>query len=340
MRLFSSPEDLSRLLKELPSRASIHAVRAGQRQRQLVKPPGSLGRLEDLAQFLASWSEDGTPRAQVVRGVIFAGNHGVTAQGISPFPSSVTAQMVETYRRGGAAINVLARLEKIDLDIVPLALDQPTGDISLGPAMTAEETIDALNAGADAIKVPTDILILGEMGIGNTTIAAALAARALGGDGNEWAGAGTGLDNDGIRRKAAVINRALDLHRPAPQTAFSIVSRLGGREQAAIAGAIVKARLLRIPIILDGFVVGASLAALYAENTDIITHCVAGHLSDEQAHVKLLRRMRLSPLLDLGMRLGEGTGAALATNLARAAVSLHMEMATFAEAGVTNRDDT
>ena len=311
----------------------------GHRQRDLVKPPGSLGRLEDLAQFLASWSQDGTPRAQVIRGVIFAGTHGVTAQGVSPYPSSVTMQMVETYRRGGAAINVLARLQKIDLDIVPLMLEHPTGDISLGPAMTADETIDALNAGADAVKVPTDILILGEMGIGNTTIAAALAARAFDGDGNEWAGAGTGLDTDGIRRKAAVINRALDLHRAAPKTAFAALQRLGGREQAALAGAIVKARLESIPVVLDGFIVGAALATLYAEMPDIMTHCIAGHLSDEQAHVKLLRRMRLSPLLDLGMRLGEGSGAALATNIIRAAVALHMEMATFSEAGVTNRDD-
>ncbi|MEQ1648016.1 MAG: nicotinate-nucleotide--dimethylbenzimidazole phosphoribosyltransferase [Hyphomicrobiaceae bacterium] len=339
MPLFSSPEDLTRILRDLPSRAPIYAIRAGHRQRDLVKPPGSLGRLEDIAQFLASWSNDGTPRAHVVRGLIFAGTHGVTAQGISPYPSSVTMQMVETYRRGGAAINVLARLEKIDLDIVPLQLEHPTGDISLGPAMTMDETLDALNAGADAVKVPTDLLILGEMGIGNTTIAAALAARAFDGDGNEWAGAGTGLDTDGIRRKAAVINRALDLHRAAPKTAFAALQRLGGREQAALAGAIVKARLESIPVVLDGFVVGATLATLYSEVPDIITHCLAGHLSDEQAHVKLLRRMRLSPLLDLGMRLGEGSGAALATNVIRAAVHLHMEMATFSEAGVTNRDD-
>ncbi len=205
--------------------------------------------------------------------------------------------------------------------------------------MTEEETLDALNAGADAVKPLTDVLIVGEMGIGNTTVAAALAARAFGGGGAEWAGAGTGLDRDGVRHKAAVIDRALDLHKPAPRTAFAALCRLGGREQAAIAGAIVKARLESIPVILDGFVVGAALATLYAENTDIVSHCLAGHLSDEQAHVKLLRHMRLSPLLDLGMRLGEGSGAALASNIVRAAVHLHMEMATFSEAGVTNRDD-
>ena len=339
MPLFSSPDDVTRILKDLPSRAPIYAVRAGHRQRELVKPPGSLGRLEDLAQFLASWSQDGTPRAQVIRGVVFAGTHGVTAQGVSPYPSSVTKQMVETYRRGGAAINVLARLEKIDLTVVPLDLDHPTGDISLGPAMTADETLDAMNAGADAVKLPTDVLILGEMGIGNTTIAAALAARAFGGDGAEWAGAGTGLDRDGVRHKAAVIDRALELHKAAPKSAFATLARLGGREQAALAGAIIKARTESIPVIVDGFVVTATLATLYAEQADIILHCIAGHLSDEQAHVKLLRRMRLSPLLDLGLRLGEGTGAALAANLVRAAVSLHMEMATFADAGVTNRDD-
>lgn len=339
MDLFSRPDDLSRVLRDLPARAPIYAVRAGHRQQQLVKPPGSLGRLEDLAQFLASWSDDGTPRASVVRGIVFAGTHGVVAQDVSPYPSSVTQQMVETFRRGGAAINVLARMQHIDLDIVPLSLDQPTGDISLGPAMTPDETLEALNAGADAVKSLTDVLVLGDMGIGNTTIASALAARAFGGDGAFWAGAGTGLDGDGVRRKAGVIDRALELHSRAPADAFTALSHLGGREQAAIAGAIVKARLEQIPVILDGFVVTASLAPLFAEQPDIVTHCIAGHLSDEQAHVKLLRLMRLSPLLDLGLRLGEGSGAALAAFIVRAAVHLHMEMATFEEAGVSNRPD-
>ena len=338
MDLFSSPDDLSRFLREMPSRTPIYAVRASHRQRELVKPPGSLGRLEDIAEFMASWADGGIPRADELRGIVFAGSHGVTAQEVSPYPPSVTGQMVATFRRGGAAINVLARLNKIELDVVPLSIEQPTGDISLGPAMTMDETLEALNSGAAAVRSPCDLLVLGEMGIGNTTVASALLARAFGGDGAFWAGRGTGLDEAGVRHKAAVIDRALELHSDAPRTAFWSLSRLGGREHAALAGAIVQARLEQIPVLLDGFVVASVLGTLFAEQPDITTHCLAGHLSDEQGHVKALRLMRLSPLIDLGIRLGEGAGAALAANMVRAAVALHNEMATFADAGVSKAE--
>jgi nicotinate-nucleotide--dimethylbenzimidazole phosphoribosyltransferase len=319
-----------------PDMAAMNTAR--QRQRQLSKPPGSLGRLEDTAIQLAGWSEDGQPRADRVTVVVFAGNHGVTAQGISPYPASVTAQMVANYAGGGAAINSISRTFGLQLSVVPLDLDHPTGDISVGPAMTVQETLDAFNIGAAQVPADCDIFIPGEMGIGNTTIAAAIAARVCGGPGLDWAGAGTGLDAAGIGHKALVVDRALDLHAGSPQTAFDILRTLGGRDVAAMAGAILAARLQRIPVLIDGFVVTAALAALWAEQPRITDHCIAAHVSGERAHRALLQKLELTPLLDLGLRLGEASGAALAVPLLRAAVATHCDMATFGDAGVSERD--
>jgi nicotinate-nucleotide--dimethylbenzimidazole phosphoribosyltransferase len=199
--------------------------------------------------------------------------------------------------------------------------------------------LEALNAGARAADKGGDLIALGEMGIGNTTIAAALAAAALGGTGADWAGPGTGLSAEGVAHKAAVIDEALALHRGAAGSAADILCRLGGRETAAIAGAILAARHKLIPVVLDGYVVTASLAPLFRDNPAIADHCIAGHLSAEPAHRRLLDRLGLRPLLDLRMRLGEGTGATLAVAILRAAVSAHNGMATFAEARVANRDN-
>ena len=328
------------MLLELPGAMPAYSKQALQRQAQLTKPPGSLGRLEDLAVFLAGWSRDGTPRADHVRGLIFAGNHGVTARGVSPYPSAVTAQMVANFRSGGAAINALSRLNGIDLDVIALDLDRPTADIAVAPAMSSDETSAALTVGYDAVdSASCDVLILGEMGIGNTTIAAALAARAFGGTGGDWAGAGTGHVAAGIARKADVIDMALARHHDAPRTAFETLRCLGGRELAAMAGALVAARKSRIPVLIDGFVVTAALAVLAMEAPGITTHCIAAHASGEMAHRRMLDALGLSPLLDLGLRLGEGSGAAVAVPLLRAACATHVGMATFAEAAVSNRGD-
>lgn len=336
--MFTSLDEFRDCLKRLAGANADWRAAAEARQATLTKPPGSLGRLEDLAIFLSGWGRGPEPCAANVRAVVFAGNHGVTGQGVSPYPPEVTAQMVANFEAGGAAINALAGAFDVALRIVPLALDRPTQDITLGPALTDAELTVALNAGADVVDASLDLLVLGEMGIGNTTIAAALCATSFDGDGVAWVGPGTGLDADGIRRKADVVDRALARHASA-RNAVDRLGALGGHETAAIAGAIVAARHARVPVLVDGFVVTASLAPLFADNRDIVDHCIAAHRSGEPGHGRALQAMGLEPLLDLGMRLGEGTGAALAVPLLRAAVAAHNGMATFEEAAVSGRTE-
>ncbi len=341
--LFHSPRDLAARLSELPAANAAWREEALARQQCLTKPPGSLGRLEDIAVFLAGWGRDGEPRTERIKIVIFAGNHGVTKHAVSPYPADITAQMVANYAAGGAAINALAGTFGLELAVVPLSLETPTRDISTQPAMTEGETLAALNQGAKSVSDDLDVLVLGEMGIGNTTIAAALCARVLGGTGRVWSGPGTGLDAEGVARKAMIVDQALARHRTSALTehdraAFDVLMSLGGRETAAIAGAIIAARLKRIPVVLDGYVVGASLVPLIPANPQITLHCLAGHKSAEPAHSALLRRLGLEPILDLGMRLGEGSGAGLACAVLKAAAATHNKMATFEQAGVSNRD--
>jgi nicotinate-nucleotide--dimethylbenzimidazole phosphoribosyltransferase len=336
--MFASLKAFSEALHDLPPANADWRSQAQARQRQLTKPAGSLGRLEDCAVFLAGWGCVPQPRADRMRVIVFAGNHGVTARGVSPFPAEVTAQMVANFASGGAAINAIAAACGAELEVVPLSLDAPTGDMSRRPALSEDELLEALNAGAATVAEGGDILAFGEMGIGNTTIAAALAARSLGGAGADWAGPGTGLDAEGIAHKAAIIDEALALHAGSGSGAAEILRHVGGREQAAIAGAVLAARHALIPVVLDGYVVAASLAPLFGENRDILAHCLAGHCSAEPAHRRLLQAFGLEPLLDLKMRLGEGTGAALALAVMRAAAMAHNNMATFAEARVADRD--
>ena len=315
-----------------PDEGAIAAARS--RQAQLTKPPGSLGRLEEIALFLAGWQGRERPAIARGRAVVFAGNHGVTAQGVSAFPASVTAQMVANFQAGGAAINALAGAAGLDFAVMPIALERPTADFTAAPAMRADECLEALAIGAAAVG-DADLLVVGEMGIGNTTAAAALAARSFGGDVQGWVGPGTGVDAAGMARKAAVVERALAHHADAPRSAFETLRRLGGREIAAIAGAVVRARQLRVPVVLDGFITCAAIAPLAAAVPAITAHCLAGHCSAEPGHARLLAHLGLDPLLRLAMRLGEGSGAAVAVGVIRAALAAHGQMATFAEAGVS-----
>lgn len=333
---FSSIADFDAALADLPGpdEAAIAAARA--RQGQLTKPPGSLGRLEDIAIFMAGWQGRAIPRLESGRVAIFAGNHGVTAQGVSAFPAAVTAQMVANFRAGGAAINALSGVAGLDLSVIPLDLDRPTADFTMGPAMTADECLAALNAGAAVVDPTLDLLVLGEMGIGNSTAAAALSARSFGGGAVEWVGPGTGVDAHGIARKVAVIDRTLALHGDAPRSAFETLRRVGGREIAAMAGAVVRARQRGVPVLLDGFICCSAVAPLAVQAPAITHHCLAGHCSAEPGHARLLDRLHLDPLLRLDMRLGEGSGAAVAAGIVRAAIATHARMATFAQAGVSD----
>ena len=335
MTSFSSVHVFEAALADLRESSAEAAADARVRQGELTKPAGSLGRLEELAVFFAGWQHRARPRIARARAVIFAGNHGVTVHGISAFPPSVTAQMVANFTNGGAAINALSAAAGLELTVVALDLDQPTADFTVDAAMTEAECLDALNRGAGTIDADLDLIVLGEMGIGNSTAAAALCARSLGGDAAAWVGPGTGVDGHGIARKAEVVDRAIAFHAAAPRTAFETLRRVGGREIAAIAGAIVRARTLGVPVLLDGFICSSAMAPLAAANPAIAGHCIAGHCSAEPGHKRLLDRLGLDPLLSLGMRLGEGSGAAVATNIIRSALAAHDQMATFAEAEVS-----
>lgn len=332
---FASIADFEAALADLRQPDAAARAAALARQAELTKPAGSLGRLEEIAVFFAGWQARERPWIDRGRAAIFAGNHGIVAHGISAFPPSVTAQMVANFHAGGAAINALSGAAGLELTVVALDLDRPTADFTLAPAMTATECLDALNAGAAALDPDLDLILLGEMGIGNTTAAAALCARALGGGATRWVGPGTGIDDLGIARKIAVVERALAVHAYAAHSAFETLRRVGGREITAMAGAALRARQLGIPVLLDGFISCAALAPLAADNPDIAAHCLAGHCSAEPGHAALLARLGLTPLLALDMRLGEGSGAAVAAGVIRAALAAHAEMATFAEAAVS-----
>lgn len=314
--------------------AAEAAVRA--RQDTLTKPPGSLGRLEDLAAWLARWQGRAMPRLDRVEIVVFAGNHGVVAQGVSPFPAEVTAQMVGNFAAGGAAINQLALVAGAGLRVVPVEVARPTGDFTVGTAMSADEFRAAVAVGSDAVTPGIDLLCLGEMGIGNTTVAAALAAALFGGGGAAWAGRGTGLDQAGVARKAAVIDRGLARHEAVLADPLAAAAALGGRELAAILGAVMAAREQGVPVLLDGFVCTAAAAPLAVLARGGLDHALVAHVSAEAGHRRLVAALGQTALLDLGMRLGEGSGAALAVPVLRAAVACHSGMASFAEAGVSD----
>lgn len=313
-----------------PDQAAIAAAEA--RNGQLTKPPGALGRLERLAIWMAGWQGTDKPHVDRPQIVIFAGNHGVTAKGVSAFPAEVTAQMVANFAHGGAAINQLAKAFGATLDVHALDLDQPTTDFTEGPAMTESETVAALRKGWEAVDPGADLFVAGEMGIGNTTVAAALAAALYGGSG--WAGRGTGVDNAGLARKEAAVAAGLARHQAALADPLQVLRCLGGREIAAMAGAIAGARAHRIPVILDGFIAGSAAAVLAKSAPGALDHCIAGHLSAEGAHGRLLEQLGKEPLLSLGLRLGEASGAALAIGVVKGAVACHSGMLTFAEAGV------
>ncbi|MEJ8559911.1 nicotinate-nucleotide--dimethylbenzimidazole phosphoribosyltransferase [Yoonia sp. GPGPB17] len=307
---------------------------AQDRNAQLTKPPGALGRLEDLAIWYAGWRGDAQPQVTAPQVIIFAGNHGVCAQGVSAFPPEVTVQMVANFEHGGAAINQLSKAFGAKMDVYPLALDTPTADFTTTPAMTEDAFIEALQTGWTAVDPDADLLVTGEMGIGNTTSAAAVAAAVLGGEAADWTGRGTGVDDAGLARKTDVVARGLALH--ATSDPLGALRCFGGRELAAMAGAIAAARYHRIPVILDGFICCAAAAALHKAVDGALDHAVAGHLSAEGAHQRMLDALGKEPLLRLGLRLGEGSGAALAIGVLKGAIACHSGMATFAEAGVSD----
>jgi nicotinate-nucleotide--dimethylbenzimidazole phosphoribosyltransferase len=341
--------------QECPRVSVAHRDAATARQNQLTKPTGALGRLETLAIELAGLQHAERPRADRVPIIVFAGDHGITAQGVSAYPQEVTIAMMANFAAGGAAISVLARelgssLEVVDAGtlaeapIADIVTDKPrcgSRDFSQQAALEPAEVAFAFDCGrravARAAEARPDLLILGEMGIGNTTSAAAIAAALLGIDAADIAGVGTGLDAAGRERKSRIIAAALSHHSLAGAAAETVLCAVGGLEIAAIAGAMIAAAQRRIPVLVDGFIVSVAALAAFRLNPSCRPYLVFSHRSAEQGHRSLLKALDAHPLLDLDLRLGEGSGAALALPILRLACALHNGMATFTEAAVPDR---
>jgi nicotinate-nucleotide--dimethylbenzimidazole phosphoribosyltransferase len=327
--------EIRALMAHLPGPDLESGTAAILRERQLTKPAGALGRLEELSHWLATWQGRHPPRLDHPRTSVFAGNHGVASRGVSAYPAAVTAQMVQNFVAGGAAVNQLCKVVDADLRVYEMNLDQPTADIVDAPALTDEECAKAMAYGMMAVEPGLDAIALGEMGIANTTSAAALCLGLFGGSAEDWTGPGTGIAGAVLENKRAVVGAAAERHA-GKGDAFEMLRRLGGYELAAIAGATLAARMGRVPVVLDGFVATAAAAVLYAADPHALDHCIVAHVSAEPGHRRLLEKIGKQALFDLGMRLGEGSGATLAIGVLKAAVACHTGMATFADAGVSS----
>lgn len=332
---FTTLDEVRAIMATLPDADADATSGAMARNGQLTKPPGALGRLEDLAIWYAGWRGTDRPSLTAPQIIVFAGNHGVAAKGVSAFPSEVTEQMVMNFQHGGAAINQLAKAFGAKMDVHALSLDTPTADFTETAAMSETEVVDALHTGWNAVDENADLLVTGEMGIGNTTSAAAIAMALFGGSADDWTGRGTGVDDVALVAKTKVVADGVALHGGTGD-GLDVLAALGGRELAAMAGAILRARTLRMPVILDGFICSAAAACLEKTQKGALDHTVAGHQSAEGAHARMLEALGKAPLLQLGLRLGEASGGALAIGVLQGAIACHSGMATFAEAGVSD----
>jgi nicotinate-nucleotide--dimethylbenzimidazole phosphoribosyltransferase len=341
---------------EPPDQAWLSAAR--ERQLTLTKPPGSLGRLEEIANRLAAIQRTDTPVVTKKRIYVVAGDHGVTIEGVSAYPREVTPQMVDNFLRGGAAINVLGRAEGIEVRVVDAGVDADlsdraelihakvmrggTANFAVGPAMTRVEAEACLVKGIELAQAAANdgitLLGIGEMGIGNTTAASAITAVLLKCDPEAVTGRGTGVDDAGLAHKIDVIRRAVEINKPDPDDALDVLTTVGGAEIGVMAGIVLGAAAEHLPIVADGFISTTAAALALRLQPNARDYLFNGHRSAERGHTALIEFMGEQPLLDLSMRLGEGTGAALAINIIEGAAKLLSEMATFADAGVSNRE--
>lgn len=328
-------DQIRALIRNLPGPDLDAATATVEREGRLTKPAGSLGRLEEISLWLATWQGRHPPAVRRPRVVVFAGNHGVAARGVSAFPAAVTVEMVKNFENGGASVNQLCAVADAELKVHELSLDTPTRDFTEGPAMSEEECANAIAYGMLAVDTGVDLLALGEMGIANSCAAAGMANAMWGGSAAQWVGRGTGVDDAGLRRKVDAVEAGLAANPGAREDPLEALRCLGGFELAAITGAVLAARLSRIPVILDGFACTVSGAVPFNLNPSAIDHCLVSHRSVEPGHTKLLERLGKKPLFEFGMRLGEASGAALAINIVRSAALCHSGMATFGEAGVS-----
>jgi nicotinate-nucleotide--dimethylbenzimidazole phosphoribosyltransferase len=326
-------EEVRRLLGGAPGPDEGAAAAVAERAAGVLRPAGALARLDELAAWLAGWQ--GTPRPAVRRpaALVFAADHGVARQGVSAYPADVTAAMLKALREGVATACAMAREVGASLEAVDVGVGEPTGDLAREPALTEARFRACFEAGRRAVAaLDADLLVLGEMGIGNTTAAAAVTAILLGGAAGALTGRGTGVDAAGYARKLAAVEAARG--RVGAAAPLEVLRQAGGAELAAIAGAAVEARLRPLPLLLDGFVVTAAVAPLAALHPGALANAVAAHRSAEPGHRALLERLAMRPLLDLGMRLGEASGALAAVPLLRLAAAAVTEVATFAEWGL------
>jgi nicotinate-nucleotide--dimethylbenzimidazole phosphoribosyltransferase len=313
-----------------PDRDSAAAARA--RADDILRPAGALSRLDDVAVHMAGWLRTAAPRVERPAGLVFAGDHGVAVNGaVSAYPTDVTAAMLAACRQGRATISALARSVGATIDTIDVGVGDPTGDIRFEPAMSEQrfaEVVDQAVAAVDALDC--DLLVIGEIGIGNTTVAAALAGALLGGDPATWVGRGTGVDDAGLDRKRAAVAAAIERTRGIDDP-IELMRQTGGAELTAMAAATLAARLRSIPVVLDGYVVTSAVLPLHAASPGALDHCIVGHCSAEPGHRRVLESLGKPVLLDLGMRLGEGSGAMVAVPIVRAACDAVVEVATFGE---------
>jgi nicotinate-nucleotide--dimethylbenzimidazole phosphoribosyltransferase len=347
-------EEIIKDIKALDG-TSMQAARA--RQNNLTKPRGSLGRLEELSIHLAGMKANPVPAVERKAVIVMAADHGVAIEGVSAYPSEVTAQMVLNFLRGGAAINVLARqagarVTVVDVGVVAEFEPMPgllrhkvmcgTRNLAQGPAMTLAEAEQAIQVGMDVLKEEAagglDLVATGDMGIGNTTASAAIAAVLTGLPIAQVVGRGTGIDDQGLERKIKVIERALAVSQPSVNDPMDVLHKVGGLEIAGLAGVMIAAASQRIPVVVDGFISTAAAMIAVGLAPRVRDYLISSHQSVEIGHQAMLKHLNLTPLLDLNLRLGEGTGAALAFHLIEASTRILREMATFNEAGVSDKE--
>ena len=320
------------LANYLPSACDEARDKAMIHQNQLTKPSGSLGDLEDWTVFLAGWQRQVRCDSCTIH--VYAGRHGVNCHGVSAYPDVVTQQMVVNFKNGGAAINQLAQWGDAALRVHGLWLDEATADFVTGDAMTQERFCEAMQKGFDSVSPDDDVIALGEMGIGNSTSSAAVCHALYGGDAKDWVGRGTGVSGDPLHHKIEAVARSVQYHEGQWDSPFDLLRRMGGYEMVAMAGGIIAARMARVPVILDGFICCAVAAVLQRWSSDALDHCLVGHQSAEKSHATLLDKIGKKPMLNLNMALGEGSGAACALGLLKAAVACYQGMASFDKAQV------
>lgn len=348
---------LTELLTGLPSPDSEARDMVTARVGDVLRPAGALARLDSLTVWLAGWQRTGTPRAERPHVIVFAADHGVAVENVSAYPATVTAAMVDAIRSGSATVSALARRIGATVELVDVGVGAPTGNIRYEDAMNSSTFNEAVQAGvaavercgttADGMPKPTDetptdtttiqkyeadLLVVGEMGIANSTAAAAVTAAVLGGDADDWVGPGTGVTGAALDRKRRVVEDALE--RVGRVSPLEALRRLGGYELAAMAGAVLAARHCTLPVVLDGFIATAAAVPLAVAQPGSLDHCIVGHCSAEPGHRRMLEVLQLDPILQLDMRLGEGSGALLAVPIIQMAAAAVVDVATFEEWGL------